>query len=309
MPDISRPISSSKPLDFKAFEDIAKNTSIKGKSTIHIATQAGGRIATGLTAKSPFAGKIISLLGKPISNLEKASPGQRSGILATQAFKQALIQKYGQAIANAVDKHLIQSGQPKILTAQELRKNLKVAAAIARILRSKQATEQTKTSGRNHTLSNSSNRRNDDGSPLDPSAPPRSRSSSLNSENSADVFFQNQEKPPAYRSTEDLRPSAPPQSPISNPKQGHEADQTGNQWHHNPLYIPPVGEVKSKTELDRVIQELEGQSPVTPQDKLEANTAQAPKGEVKSQAELDQFFKELEGQLPVAPEDEKTPKA
>ncbi len=191
--NISNPVGGH-PLDLKVFENIAKDAKVSNKSTIHLATDSSGKVIQGLQAKSPFAGKLVVLLSKPITNLGKASAAQRNGILATQAFKQALIQRYGEAVANAVDKHMIKSGNAKILTAQDLRKNLKVAAAIVKILKETPRSAATpitpeSLAARNSRLSNSSGRRNEDGSSLEPSAPPRSRSSSNSSENSVDAFF------------------------------------------------------------------------------------------------------------------------
>jgi hypothetical protein len=283
MANITNPLSAGKALDFNTFERLAKDAQVDNKATVHVATQTGGRIVVGLEAKTPIAGKKINLLGKPISDLSKATEPQRNGILATQAFKQALVQRYGETIANAVDKHLLKSGQAKILTAEDLRKNLKVAAAIVRILKetpgSGQATKEPIT--RNHELSSSRGRRNDDGSPVIPSAPPRSRSDSASSETSVDAYFNNREAPPAYRSTEDLRPSAPPRSRSAS--QVSEIDQDGNQWHHNTLFVKP----------DEAL-ELAGESASLPEDPEKAKAAQRPRAKALSQAELEASFKQFE---------------
>ena len=274
MTNISNPLGAGKTLDFKTFENLAQNKAIDNKSTVHLAAGAGGRIVVGLEAKNPIAGKKINLLGKPIADLSKATDVQRNGILATQAFKQALVQRYGESIADAVDKHLLQSGQAKILTAEDLRKNLKVAAAIVRILR--QTPEPVI---RNHELSKSSSRRNDDGSPAVPSAPPRGRASTTGSESSVDAFFSNRETPPAYRSREDLRASAPPRSRSAS--QVSETDKEGNQWHHNSLFVKP----------DEAL-ELAGESASLPEDPEAAKAAQRPRTKALSQAELEASFDE-----------------
>ena len=283
MTNISNPLSTAKNLNFNTFERLAEDKSLDNKSTVHLATTSGGRVVVGLEAKNPIAGKKINLLGKPITNLSKATEAQRNGILATQAFKQALVERYGESIANAVDKHLLQSGQAKILTAEDLRKNLKVAAAIVRILRetpgSGQLSKQPVT--RNHELSKSSARRNEDGSPSQPSAPPRGRSSSASSESSVDAYFSNREAPPAYRSTEDLRPSAPPRSRSAS--QISEIDQDGNQWHHNTLFVKP----------DEAL-ELAGESASLPEDPEKAKAAQRPRAKALSQDELEASFKQFE---------------
>ena len=281
MTNITNPTGAAKNLDFNTFERLAKDSQVDNKATVHLATQTGGRIVVGLEAKTPIAGKKINLLGKPISDLSKATEPQRNGILATQAFKQALVQRYGETIANAVDKHLLQSGQAKILTAEDLRKNLKVADAIVRILRETPASGQTAKEPitRNHELSNSRGRRNDDGSPAEPSAPPRNRSASASSETSVDAYFNNREAPPAYRSTEDLRPSAPPRSRSAS--QISEIDQDGNQWHHNSLFVKP----------DEAL-ELAGESASLPEDPEKAKAAQRPRAKALSQAELEASFDE-----------------
>jgi hypothetical protein len=308
MTNITNPLGAAKTLDFNTFERLAKDSQVDNKATVHIATQTGGRVVVGLEAKTPIAGKKINLLGKPISDLSKATDAQRNGILATQAFKQALVQRYGETIANAVDKHLLQSGQAKILTAEDLRKNLKVADAIVRIL--KQTPQPAKhnhelsnsssrrnqdgspiepsaaketSSTRNHGLSNSSSRRNEDGSPAEPSAPPRSRSSSSSSESSVNAYFRNREQPPAYRSTEDLRPSAPP---LPNPKEVSEIDEAGNQWHHNPLFV----------NTDDAL-EIAGESASLPEDPEAAKAAQRPRAKALSQDELEASFKDFEDLL------------
>jgi hypothetical protein len=212
MTNITNPVSAGKALDFNTFERLAKDAQVDNKATVHLATQTGGRIVVGLEAKTPIAGKKINLLGKPISDLSKATEPQRNGILATQAFKQALVQRYGETIANAVDKHLLQSGQAKILTAEDLRKNLKVAAAIVRILR-----EASTPVTRNHELSNSSSRRNDDGSPIASSASSRSSSVASNHELSNSSSSRNADGSP-------LEPSLPPRSrsASSDSKTGNE---------------------------------------------------------------------------------------
>jgi hypothetical protein len=286
MTNITNPTGAAKNLDFNTFERLAKDSQVDNKATVHLATQTGGRVVVGLEAKTPIAGKKINLLGKPISDLSKATEAQRNGILATQAFKQALIQRYGETIANAVDKHLLQSGQAKILTAEDLRKNLKVADAIVRILR-ETPTVPNESPGthpqHNHELSNSSNRRNEDGSPREPSAPARSRSASASSETSVDAYFRNREQPPAYRSTEDLRPSAPP---PPNPKEVSEIDEAGNQWHHNPLFVKP----------DEAL-DLAGESASLPEEPEAAKAAQRPRAKALSQDELEESFKAFEDVL------------
>jgi hypothetical protein len=282
MTDISKPSGFTKPLDYSTFERVAKDTSLSNKSTIHLKIGPGGREIIGLEAKKPIAGRLIRALGKPLGNLSNASEAHRNGVLATQAFKQALVQRYGESIANAVDKHLLKSGRANILTAEDLRKNLKVADAIVRILKSsptvasKQAPETSPT--HNHELSNSSSRRNEDGSPREPSAPPRSRSPSTSSDTSVNAYFRNREQPPAYRSTEDLRPSAPPKP---NPKEVSEIDEAGNQWHHNPLFVNP----------DEAL-EAAGESASLPEDPEAARAAQRPRAKALSQAELEASFDE-----------------
>jgi hypothetical protein len=280
----------------------------------------------GLEAKTPIAGKKINLLGKPISDLSKATEPQRNGILATQAFKQALVQRYGETIANAVDKHLLQSGQAKILTAEDLRKNLKVAAAIVRILRetpgSGQATKDPIT--RNHELSSSRGHRNDDGSPAEPSAPTRSRTASASSETSVDAFRQHELSNFSGRRNEDgspREPSAPLRSrsasassetsvdayfnnreappayrstedlrpsapPKPSPKEASEIDEAGNQWHHNPLFVNP----------DEAL-EAAGESASLPQDPEAARAAQRPRAKALSQDELEESFRAFEDVL------------
>jgi hypothetical protein len=280
MTNITNPTGAAKNLDFNTFERLAKDSQVDNKATVHLATQTGGRVVVGLEAKTPIAGKKINLLGKPIKDLSKATEAQRNGILATQAFKQALIQRYGETIANAVDKHLLQSGQAKILTAEDLRKNLKVADAIVRILRATPTAPNDVADVRpnhNHELSNSSSRRNDDGSPREPSAPSRSRSASASSESSVNAYFRNREQPPAYRSTEDLRPSAP----LPNPKEVSEIDEAGNQWHHNPLFVKP----------DEAL-DFAGESASLPEEPEEAKAAQRPRAKALSQAELEASFDE-----------------
>jgi hypothetical protein len=283
MTNISNPLGAGKTLDFNAFERLAKDSQVDNKATVHLATQTGGRIVVGIEAKSPIAGKKINLLGKPFSDLSKATDAQRNGILATQAFKQALIQRYGETIANAVDKHLLQSGQAKILTAEDLRKNLKVADAIVRILRETPGTgtPSKEPVAHNHELSNSRGRRNDDGSPTEPSAPPRSRSASASSETSVNAYFSNREAPPAYRSTEDLRPSAPPRSRSAS--EVSEIDQHGNQWHHNTLFVRPDDAL-----------ELAGETASLPNDPEKAKAAQRPRSKALSEAELQASFKSFE---------------
>ena len=281
MSNITNPTGAAKNLDFNTFERLAKDSQVDNKATVHLATQTGGRVVVGLEAKTPIAGKKINLLGKPIKDLSKATEAQRNGILATQAFKQALIQRYGETIANAVDKHLLQSGQAKILTAEDLRKNLKVADAIVRILKATPAAPNEASDvhpNHNHELSNSSSRRNDDGSPREPSAPARSRSASASSETSVDAYFKNRERPPAYRSTEDLRSSTPP---LANPKEVAEIDEAGNQWHHNPLFVKP----------DEAL-DLAGESASLPEDPEAAKAAQRPRAKALSQAELEASFDE-----------------
>jgi hypothetical protein len=281
MSNITNPTGAAKNLDFNTFERLAKDSQVDNKATVHLATQTGGRVVVGLEAKTPIAGKKINLLGKPIKDLGKATEAQRNGILATQAFKQALIQRYGETIANALDKHLLQSGQAKILTAEDLRKNLKVADAIVRILRATPTAPNDAPDVRpnhNHELSNSSSRRNDDGSPLEPSAPSRSRSASVSSERSVDAYFRNREQPPVYRSTEELQPSAPP---LANPKEVAEIDEAGNQWHHNPLFVKP----------DEAL-DLAGESASLPEDPEAARAAQRPRAKALSQAELEASFDE-----------------
>jgi hypothetical protein len=284
MTNISNPLSSSKPVAFKAFEDLAKNASIENEATVHLSTDTGGRIVLGLEAKSPVAGKKTQALGKPITNLNKITDAQRNGLLATEAFKQAIVQRYGQNIANAVEKHLLKRGTVQILTAADLRRNLRVTAAIVKILK---ATPQTpavvdKPSARQGQLSQSSGRRNDDGSPRLPSAPPRERSTSEASETSVDQFFSHREQPPQYRSTEELRPSAPPRS--RNASEVTELDEAGNAWHHNPLFISPD-------------QALELEAASLPTDPAEAAAARRPRSKSLSPEELDATFKEFEDLL------------
>ena len=180
--NISNPAGAGKTLDFKAFENLAKNQAIDGQATIGIATDSNGRSIIGLSAN--VGGKKVQQLAKPDGDLSKISPEQRNGVLATQAFKQALVQRYGESIANAVDKHLVKSGHARILTADDVRKNLKVAAAIVKILRQQANTAPStahSAAQKASQLSQRSTRRQEDGSPV-PSAPPRSRSSSANTE-------------------------------------------------------------------------------------------------------------------------------
>ena len=281
MTNISNPFSASKPSAFKAFEDLAKNASVDNEATIHLKNDSGGRVVLGLEAKNPVAGKKTQALGKPITNLNKITDAQRNGILATQAFKQAIVQRYGEAIANAVEKHLLKRGTVQILTAADLRRNLKVTAAIVQLLK---ATPQTpsveeKPSARQGQLSHSSGRRNEDGSPRVPSAPQRERSGSEASETSVDNFFSHREPPPQYRSTEDLRPSAPPRS--RSPSQVSEVDNAGNQWHHNPLFISP----EKVEELDAAL------SPTNP---VAQEAVRKPRSKSLSTDELDATFKEFE---------------
>jgi len=201
MTNISNPLSSSKPVAFKAFEDLAKNASIDNKATIHLSKDTGGRVVLGLEAKSPVAGKKAKALGKPITNLNKITDAQRNGILATEAFKQAIVQRYGQNIANAVEKHLLKRGTVQILTAEDLRRNLKVTAAIAQILKATPETPSSAetTSTRRGQLSQSSRRRNEAGEPNLPSATTHLRSANIIPE----------------------------------------VDETGNRWQHNALYLSP----------------------------------------------------------------------
>ena len=201
MTNISNPISYSKPVAFKAFEDLAKNASIENEATIHLSKDTGGRVVLGLEAKSPVAGKKAKALGKPITNLNKITDAQRNGILATEAFKQAIVQRYGQNIANAVDKHLLKRGTVQILTAADLRRNLKVTAAIVKILKATpEAPEATGTSSTHRgQLSQSSRRRNAAGEPELSSAPAQLRSARIVSE----------------------------------------VDEAGNKWNQNPLFISP----------------------------------------------------------------------
>ncbi len=213
MTNISNPFSSSKPVAFKAFEELAKNASIENEATIHLNNNVGGHLVLGLEAKSPVAGKKTQVLGKPITNLNKITDAQRSGILATQAFKQAIVQRYGEGIANAVEKHLLKRGTVQILTAADLRRNLKVAAAIVKILKATPETSatpnlpaasETPASGttpstRHDQLSQSGRRRTEDGAPAVPDEPVR----------------------------------------LHSARAVAEVDEAGNQWHHNPLYISP----------------------------------------------------------------------
>jgi hypothetical protein len=281
MTNISNPLSSSKPVAFKAFEDLAKNASIENNATIHLSTDTGGRVVLGLEAKNPVAGKKTQALGKPIANLNKITDAQRSGILATQAFKQAIVQRYGQNIANAVEKHLLKRGTVQILTAADLRRNLKVTAAIVKILKAQPQTPplDEKTSARHGQLSQSSSRRNEDGSPRIPSAPPRERSVSESSDTSVDKFLNHREPPPQYRSTEDLRPSAPPRSRSSS--EATELDEAGNARHHNPLFVAP----------DQAL-ELDAASLPTHPD--EAAAARRPRSQSLSTQDLEATFKEFE---------------
>lgn len=331
MSNISNPLGAAKTLDFKTFENLAKDAKIDNKATVHIVTGTGGRVVIGLEAKTPLAGKKINLLGKPIADLSKATEPQRNGILATQAFKQALVQRYGESIANAVDKHLLQSGNAKILTAEDLRKNLKVAAAIVKILR--QTPEAPKTSAeanpkRQHELSNSSSRRNDDGSPLEPSAPTRSRTASTSSDSSVDAPRQHELSNSSSRRNDDgspREPSAPSRSraastesensvdaffhhreappayrstedlrpsapPPPNPKVVSEIDEAGNQWHHNPLFV----------NVDDAL-EAAGDSASLPEDPEAAKAAQRPRTKALSEDELEASFKAFEDLLNEKP--------
>jgi|GEM_PF-2468812 len=274
--NISNPLSAGKSLDFKTFENLAKNKAIDGKATIGIATDSSGRTIIGLSAN--VGGKKVQQLGKAQTDLSKISPAQRNGVLATQAFKQALVQRYGETIANAVDKHLVKSGHARILTADDLRKNLKVAAAIVKILKQQpNPTTAQSAAEKANQLSERSTRRQEDGSPSIPSAPPRSRSASTNSSDSVNQFFAGREQPPAYRSTEDLRPSAPPRSRSAS--EVSEIDQAGNQWHHNTLFVSP----------DEAL-ELAGESASLPEDPVPAKAAQRPRAKALSQAELEASF-------------------
>jgi hypothetical protein len=141
MPDISNPSGLNKPIDFNTFDHIAKDTSLGKKSTLHLKIGPGGREVIGLEAKRPVAGKTIRSLDKPPQDLSDISESDRNGILATQAFKQALIQQYGKTIADALDKHLLKSGQAQILDVADLQKNLKVAKAIVRLLKATASAE------------------------------------------------------------------------------------------------------------------------------------------------------------------------
>ena len=301
MPNITNPTAVSKPLNINSFERIANDSTIKNDSNIEIATEKGGRIVIGLAAKIPFAGKTVNLLGKPV-NLSKVSEAQRNGVLATQAFKQALVQRYGQTIANAVDKHLLLSRNAGVLTAGDLRKNLKVAAAIVRLLQdpANQGKHAAHAAAlRSSELSHRSTRRDGDGSLTAPSAPPRNRSISTDSDSSANTYFANREQPPAYRSTEDLRPSAPVRS-RSNSEQSEvissrksksaneiaEVDEAGNRWHHVPMYISA-----------EKAHELADESASLPEDPIQAKAAQRPRSRAHSTEELEEKFKGIEALL------------
>lgn len=327
MANITNPTGAAKTIDFNTFERLAKDTKVDNKATVHLATQTGGRIVVGLEAKTPIAGKKINLLGKPISDLSKATEPQRNGILATQAFKQALVQRYGETIANAVDKHLLKSGQAKILTAEDLRKNLKVAAAIVKILRETPVTPKATPEinpKHQHELSNSSSRRNDDGSPREPSAPSGSRTASASSETSGSEFRQHELSNSSSRRNDDgspREPSAPSRSratstnsessvdalfnhreappayrstedlrsstpPPPNPKEVSEIDEAGNQWHHNPLFLNP----------DEAL-EAAGESASLPEDPEAARAAQRPRTKALSEDELEASFKAFEDLL------------
>jgi len=302
MPNISNPTSATKPLSFDSFERIANDTKIANNTNVEIATSKGGRIVIGLAAKHTVAGKTINLLGKPI-NLSKVSEAQRNGVLATQAFKQALVQRYGQTIANAVDKHLLLSRNAGVLTAGDLRKNLKVTAAIVKLLQ--EPANQSKHTAhaaalRSSFLSQRSNRREEDGALATPSAPPRDRSPSSESHTSAQESFAHRDPPPAYRSTEDLRPTAPPRSrsssenyQASSPPQKRrsssevsEIDEAGNHWHHNTLFVTP----------DQAL-ELAEESSSLPNDPMAAEAAQRPRSRSLSPEELDETFKDFEALL------------
>jgi hypothetical protein len=294
MPNISNPTAVTKPLNFDSFEKIANDAKIKNDSNVEIATDKGGRIVIGLAARSPFTGRVINLLGKPV-NLSKISDAQRNGVLATQAFKQALVQRHGQTIADAVDKHLLISRNAGVLTAGDLRRNLKVTAAIVRLLQD--PANQSKHNAhaaalRSGLLSQRSSKRDGDGSLTVPSAPPRSRSASTTSGNSTDAYFSNREAPPVYRSTEDLRPSAPQrsrsnseQSKISvdvKPKSANEIDEideAGNRWHHVPIYVS----------ADKA-HELAGESASLPEEPIAAKEAQRPRSGAYSAEELEAKF-------------------
>jgi ABC-type transporter MlaC component len=304
MPNISNPTAVTKPLDFDSFESIANDSKIKNDSSVEIATEKSGRIVIGLAAKSPFTGRVINLLGKPV-NLSKISDSQRNGVLATQAFKQALVQRYGQTIANAVDKHLLLSKNAGVLTAGDLRKNLKVTAAIVRLLQdpANQGKQTAHAAAlRSSALSQRSTKRDSDGSLTTPSAPPRSRSASTASDTSSRAHFANREDPPAYRSTEDLRPTAPARS-RSNSEQSHisvdnkpksaneidEIDEAGNRWHHVPIYISA-----------EKAHELAGESASLPEEPSAAKEAQRPRSGAYSAEELEAKFKGIDAVIAKA---------
>jgi hypothetical protein len=249
MTNISNPVSSSKPLAFKAFEDLAKNASIDNEATIHLNINTGGRVVLGLEAKSPVAGKKTQALGKPITNLNKITDAQRNGILATEAFKQAIVQRYGQNIANAVEKHLLKRGTVQILTAADLRRNLKVTAAIVKILKATPEApatpatseiSETPSSARAASthrgqLSQSSRRRNEAGEPDLPSTPTQLRKANIVSE----------------------------------------VDETGNRWRHNSLYISP-----------EQVEDIVGE-PAPPKAADEEIAARKPRSESKITKELE----------------------
>jgi len=308
MTNISNPTAATKPLNFDSFERIANDTKINRDSSVEIATEKGGRVVIGLAAKSPFTGKVINLLGKPV-NLNKVSDAQRQGVLATQAFKQALVQRYGQTIANAVDKHLLLSKNAGVLTAGDLRRNLKVTAAIVRLLQdpANQAKHTAHAAALHASLlSQRSRSREEDGSLSLPSAPPRSHSASTASDNSTTVHFAHRENPPAYRSTEDIRPSAParsrshseqPQTSNPPPKRRSasdvsEIDEAGNRWHHNKLFVSP----------DQALT-LAGESASLPEDPVVAKEAQRPRSQALSSEELDAKFKDIDAVIQKAKTD------
>jgi len=226
--NISNPAGAGKTLDFKAFENLAKNQAINGQATIGIATDSNGRSIIGLSAN--VGGKKVQQLAKPDGDLSNISPEQRNGVLATQAFKQALVQRYGESIANAVDKHLVKSGHARILTADDVRKNLKVAAAIVKILRQQaNAAPSTAHSAaqKANQLSQRSTRRQEDGSPVVPSAPPRSRANTENLAGSGDEVFDHLEPKGDQDPLETLGPGL---DINGHPLQG---------FKENPLYVKP----------------------------------------------------------------------
>jgi len=268
MPDISNPISTAKPLDFKGFEHIANNSKISGKAEVQLETTNGGRTIIGPAAKNPWDGKKINLLGNEPLDLTKLDQTQRNGVLATQAFKQALVQRYGETIANAVDKHLLKSGRAQTLTVADLRKNLKVAAAIVKLLKdpSLQAKHTAHAAAlRANQLSARSRRRADDGSPLPPATSAETQSPKVRerSKSAPEIF-------------DHLEPRKSANDVV-------EVDVRGRRWRSNSLFVDPA------TALD-----LAGESASLPEDQELAQTLQRPRTHRLSSEELDETFKQFE---------------